>query len=121
MIKAPDTPYVARGGRKQLDFLDTRHDPETAIHVKEQIERASVAAPDEILWTDVNTVTAGLKKADGRVVFTWDPPYGRVLWAHLFNELRPELNLPLHAPARGWEVTYNPETSLVVGKAMMLT
>ncbi|KAK0384723.1 LOW QUALITY PROTEIN: hypothetical protein NLU13_7201 [Sarocladium strictum] len=112
---------LPRGGRTQLYYLDTRLDPETATHIKEQIERASIAEPDEVLSIDAENVTASLKNADdGRVVFTWDPPYGRVLWAHLFNKRRPELDLPMHAPAQGWEVTYDPETAEVVSKLLRL-
>jgi hypothetical protein len=48
-IVAPDTPYVAASGSNRLNFIDTRHDPETAGHIKEQIERASVPNMDEYI------------------------------------------------------------------------
>lgn len=110
-IKAPDSPYVAAAGRKQLYFIDTRFRPDTAAHIKEQIERASIPDPNQYLWLDDITVTAELRNTADETVFKFDPPYARVMFAADFNRINPDLDLPEHSAAGDWEVTYDPETS----------
>lgn len=60
-IVAPDTPYVAASGQNKLYFIDTRHDAETAQHIKNQIERATVAHPGEYISIDEAAATAEVK------------------------------------------------------------
>lgn len=110
-IVAPDTPYVALAGRDQLYFLDTRLDPETAKHVKEQIERASVAGDDEYIFIDEILATAEVKNhKTGETTFVFDPLYARVLFAKGMNRGNPELKLPEPEPAGDWLVTYDLDT-----------
>ncbi|KAH7141121.1 hypothetical protein EDB81DRAFT_692775 [Dactylonectria macrodidyma] len=108
-IVAPDTPYVAAAGQNQLYFIDTRFDPETAKHVKEQIERASVpGGPNEVMNIDEISATAEVKNTlTGETIFIFDPPYARVLFAKGINKRNPELKLPEHEPAGDWLVTYD--------------
>jgi hypothetical protein len=107
-IVAPDTPYVAAAGLNKLYFIDTRFDAETARHVKEQIERASVPNPEEYLSIDEVSATAELKNSvTGETTFVFNPAYARVLFAKGMNRHNPELKLPEHEPARAWEVTYD--------------
>ncbi|KAH6999720.1 hypothetical protein EDB80DRAFT_725218 [Ilyonectria destructans] len=110
-IVAPDTPYVAVAGRDQLYFIDTRFDPETAKHVKEQIERASVAGDDEFISIDEISATAEIKNyKTGETTFVFDPLYARVLFAKGMNKHNTELKLPEHEPAGDWLVTYDLDT-----------
>lgn len=112
-IVAPDTPYVAAAGRNQLYFLDTRLDPETASHVKEQIERARVGAPEEVISIDEISATAEVKNTTtGETVFVFDPVYARVLFAKGINKRNPEIKLPEYESAGDWLVTYDVDTSL---------
>ncbi|CAG7999241.1 unnamed protein product [Penicillium salamii] len=107
-VVAPDTPYVAAAGRNLLYFIDTRFDPETAEHIKEQIEKASVPNPDEYISIDEVLATAEIKNAvTGESTFVFDPPYARVLFAKGMNRHNPELKLPEHGPAGNWLVTYD--------------
>ncbi|KAL7974437.1 hypothetical protein HDV63DRAFT_363125 [Trichoderma sp. SZMC 28014] len=105
-IVAPDTPYVAASSQNSLYFIDTRHDSETAQHIKNQIERAMVARPDEYISIDEIAATAEVKNFNGETVFTFDPPYARVLFAEGMNRHNPSLKLPEHEPAGDWETTY---------------
>ncbi|KAH7115421.1 hypothetical protein B0J13DRAFT_590419 [Dactylonectria estremocensis] len=113
-VVAPDTPYVAAAGRNQLHFIDTRLDPETAKHIKEQIERASVPGdPDEVIHIDEILATAEVKNTlTGETVFVFDPCYARVLFARGINKRNPKLKLPEHEPAGDWLVTYDIGTTL---------
>ncbi|KAF6811702.1 hypothetical protein CSOJ01_05559 [Colletotrichum sojae] len=112
-IVAPDTPYVAAAGRNQLYFLDTRLDPETAGHIKKQIERVAVGAPEEVVSIDEIEATAEVKNtATGETVFVFDPVYARVLFAKGINKRNPEIKLPEYEPAGDWLVTYDVDASL---------
>ncbi|WYZ34197.1 hypothetical protein EsH8_I_000473 [Colletotrichum jinshuiense] len=112
-VVAPDTPYVAVAGRNQLYFIDTRFDPDTAKHIKNQIERASVGGPDEVISIDEISATAEVKNTvTGETVFVFDPTYARVLFAKGINRRNPALKLPEPEPAGDWLVTYNSDTTL---------
>lgn len=111
-IVAPDTPYVAASGHNSLYFIDTRHDAETAQHIKNQIEWAMVAHPDEYISIDEIAATAEVKNFNGSTVFVFDPPYARVLFAEGINRHNPSLKLPEHKPAGDWETTYGLDTLL---------
>ncbi|KAF7179131.1 hypothetical protein CNMCM7691_008062 [Aspergillus felis] len=106
-VVAPDTPYVAAAGRNALYFLDTRFDPETAKHPKQQIEKASLPNPDEYISIDEVLATAEIKNTTGETTFVFDPAYARVLFARGMNRYNPELKLPVHEPAGDWVVTYD--------------
>ncbi|EFQ36564.1 hypothetical protein CGRA01v4_13462 [Colletotrichum graminicola] len=108
-IVAPDTPYVAAVGQKQLYFLDTRFDPKTAQHIKEQIERATVAGgPYEATKIDEISATAEvINTQTNETLFVFDPPYARVLFAKGINRRNPALQLPEHEPSGDWLVTYD--------------
>ncbi|TID02219.1 hypothetical protein CH35J_003537 [Colletotrichum higginsianum] len=108
-IVAPDTPYVAAAGRNQLYFIDTRFDPETAKHIKEQIEWASVlASPEDVIKIDEISATAEVRNSrTNKTLFVFDPSYARVLFAKGINKRNPELQLPEHEPAGEWLVTYD--------------
>lgn len=112
-IVAPETPYVAVAGLRQLYFIDTRFRPETAAHIKEQIERASVGEGDEYTKIDEIEATAEVRsRTTGETIFVFDPPYARVLFAAGINRHNPDIKLPEHGPAGDWLVTYDPESSL---------
>jgi hypothetical protein len=107
-VVAPDTPYVAAAGSDKLYFIDTRFDTETAKHIKEQIEKASIPRLDEYVAIDEVLATAELKnRVTGETTFVFDPAYARVLFAKGMNRHNPELKLPEHEPAGDWEVTYD--------------
>ena len=106
-IVAPDTPYIAASGPDRLYFIDTRHTPKTAQHIKTQIERAMVGHPEEYISLDEFAATAEVKNStSGETIFVFDPPYARVLFARGMNRHNPSLKLPEHQPAGDWEVTY---------------
>jgi hypothetical protein len=95
-VVAPDTPYVAAAGQDKLYFIDTRFDTETAKHIKEQIEKATVTNMEEYIAIDEISATAELKNSvTGETTFVFDPPYARVLFAKGINRHNPALNLPL--------------------------
>ncbi|GAQ09150.1 hypothetical protein ALT_6471 [Aspergillus lentulus] len=107
-VVAPDTPYVAAAGPDKLYFIDTRFDRETAKHVKQQIEKATVPNPEEYIAIDEISATAEIKNSvTGETTFVFDPPYARVLFAKGMNRRNPELKLPEHEPAGDWLVTYD--------------
>ncbi|OLN95762.1 hypothetical protein CCHL11_02671 [Colletotrichum chlorophyti] len=108
-IVAPDTPYVAAAGKNKLYFIDTRFDPDTAKHIKEQIEWATTAGgPEQVISIDELSATAEVKDtATGETLFVFDPPYARVLFARGINRRNPALRLPEHEPAGEWLVTYD--------------
>ncbi|OJJ99127.1 hypothetical protein ASPACDRAFT_120262 [Aspergillus aculeatus ATCC 16872] len=107
-VVAPDTPYVAAAGTNALYFIDTRFDPETAQHIKLQIEKASVPQLDEYIAIDEMEATAEVKnRVTGETTFVFDPHYARVLFARGMNRHNPDLELPEHEPAGDWLVTYN--------------
>ncbi|OAA59151.1 hypothetical protein SPI_06353 [Niveomyces insectorum RCEF 264] len=109
-VVAPDTPYVAAAGRSQLYFIDTRFDPESASHIKAQIEHATVPQPDQYTFIDEVTATAERRNATTHeTLFVFDPAYARVLFARSFNKRNPALNLPEHGPAGDWLVEYSAE------------
>jgi hypothetical protein len=74
-VAVPDTPYVAAAGPDRLlYFIDTRFDTETAEHVKEQIEKATVHNPEEYIAIDEVLATAELKNSvTGKTTFVFDP------------------------------------------------
>lgn len=111
-LVAPDTPYVAASSQSSLYFIDTRHDAETAQHIKNQVERAMVAHPGEYISIDEIAATAEVKNSNGETVFVFDPPYARVLFAEGMNRHNPSLKLSEHEPAGDWEVTYGHDTLL---------
>ncbi|OHE97176.1 hypothetical protein CORC01_07430 [Colletotrichum orchidophilum] len=112
-IVAPNTPYVAAVGRNQLYFLDTRFDPEIAKHIKEQIERATIVGPEDVIDIDEISATAKVRNAvTNETLFVFDPPYARVLFARGINKRNPDLKLPEHEPAGDWLVTYDIGNSL---------
>jgi hypothetical protein len=118
-VVAPDTPYVAAAGPNKLYFIDTRFDKKTALHIKEQIERALVPNPDEYISLDEITATAEIKNAvTNETTFIFDPPYARVLFAKGLNRHNPELKLPEHEPAGDWLVTYDLSTSKLTKRAL---
>ena len=107
-IIAPPTPYVAAAGKKKLYYIDIRYDPKIAQHLKSQIEPAFVSRPDEYISIDESTATAEVKNSiSGEIVFTFDPPYARVLFARGMNRHKPDLNLPEYGLAGDWVVTYD--------------
>ncbi|TDZ31623.1 putative 1-alkyl-2-acetylglycerophosphocholine esterase [Colletotrichum spinosum] len=103
-IVAPDTPYVAATGKKSLYFIDTRFDPDTAKHIKEQIERATTSGgPDQRISIDELSATAQVENAaTGETVFVFDPLYARVFFARGINKRNPALKLPEHELAGDW-------------------
>lgn len=112
-VVAPDTPYVAAAGPNQLYFIDTRFDTETAGYIKLQIERATIQNLDEYIAIDELLATAEIKNSiTGETVFTFDPPYARVLFAKGINRHNPDIKLPEHEPAGDWLVTYDVNTTL---------
>ena len=107
-VMAPDTPYVAVAGQDKLYFIDTRLDTETAKHVKQQIEKASVPKLDEHIYIDEIEGTAELRdNLTNETTFMFDPFYARVLFARGMNRRNPKLNLPDPEPAGDWLVTYD--------------
>ncbi|RAO74363.1 uncharacterized protein BHQ10_010375 [Talaromyces amestolkiae] len=112
-VIAPDTPYVATAGPNQLYFIDTRFDNETASHVKEQIEKASIPKVDGYFYIDEISATVEIKNSEtNETTFVFDPPYARVIFAQKINKRNPELKLPEHEPAGDWLVTYDVGTRL---------
>ncbi|EQB45059.1 hypothetical protein CGLO_16105 [Colletotrichum gloeosporioides Cg-14] len=117
-IVAPDTPYVAAASKNTLYFIDTRFDPDTARHIKAQIEWASVAVgPTHVINIDELAATAEVKDtATGETLFVFDPAYARVLFARGINRRNPALRLPEHERAGEWLVSYECNcTSLAAG------
>ncbi len=107
-VVAPDTPYVAAAGPNKLYFIDTRFDAETAKHVKEQIEKATIPNLDEYIAIDEISATAELRNSvTGETTFVFDPLYARVMFAKGLNRHNPELKLPEYEPAGDWLVTYD--------------
>ncbi|GKZ51986.1 hypothetical protein AbraIFM66951_009081 [Aspergillus brasiliensis] len=77
---ALDTFYVAAASPNALYLIDTRIDPETAQHIKLQIEKASVPHPDKYVAIDEIEATAELKnRATGETTFVFDTAYARVV------------------------------------------
>ncbi|GFP60642.1 hypothetical protein TASIC1_0037000100 [Trichoderma asperellum] len=112
-VVAPDTPYVAASGRNSLYFIDTRHDAETAQHIKDQIERSARPHAGEIIHIDEVAATAECRDiATGNTTFVFDPPYARVIFAAGINRHNPDLKLPEHEPAGFWEVNYDVSSAL---------
>ncbi|RAH67866.1 uncharacterized protein BO66DRAFT_413321 [Aspergillus aculeatinus CBS 121060] len=110
-VVAPATPYVAAAGPNALYFIDTRFDPETAQHIKLQIEKASVPQLDEYIAIDEIEATAEVKnRVTGETTFVFDPRYARVLFARGMNRHNPDLKLPEHESAGDCLVTYNLDT-----------
>lgn len=107
-IIAPATPYVAAAGRNSLYFIDTCFDHDSAQHIKNQIERATIPLPDE--YTAIDEITATAEQRNGKTgetTFVFDPPYVRVMFAEGINKHNPELKLPEHEPAGDQLVTYD--------------
>ena len=108
-VVAPDTPYVAAAGLNSLYFLDTRFDPDTAKHIKEQIEKAYLPKePWQYTFVDEILATAEIKSyPTNETTFVFDPVYARVLYARGMNKHNPELKLPEHERTGDWLVTYD--------------
>lgn len=109
-IVPPDSPYVAAAGRKQLYFLDTRLDVDSARHAKEQLERALLSKRGEFISIDEVEGTAAVKSSlTGETTFVFDTKYARILFARGINKRNPGLKLPKPEPAGDWLVTYDLE------------
>ncbi|KAK0387566.1 hypothetical protein NLU13_3812 [Sarocladium strictum] len=94
-VISPPTPYVASVGRTALFYLDTRFPPETAAHIKRQIEEKWIHIPTGYTYIDEVTVTVEKKRAEtDEVLFVFDRDYAKVLYAKEFNKLDPALELP---------------------------
>lgn len=107
-VVAPDTPYVAATGTHSLYFIDTRFDPKTAQHIKEQIENATMADLDERIDIDEILITASRRNpTTGKTAFVFDPVYVRVLFAKGINRCNPEIKLPEYPFAGDWVVNYD--------------
>ncbi|KAJ5950330.1 uncharacterized protein N7479_008743 [Penicillium vulpinum] len=107
-VVAPDTPYVAVAGPNSLYFIDTRLDIETANHIKENIEKASVPKLEEYIAIDEILATAEVKNSvTGETTFVFDPCYAKVLFARGMNRHNPELKLPEYETTGDWLVTYD--------------
>ncbi|KAK1991269.1 hypothetical protein LX36DRAFT_358522 [Colletotrichum falcatum] len=108
-IEAPDTPYVAAAGRNQLYFIDTRFGPETAKHIKKQIEWAAVpVGPHDVVRIDEVSATAEVRDSrTNETLFVFDPAYVKILFAEGINKRNPELKLPEHELAGGCLATYD--------------
>ncbi|KAJ5668343.1 uncharacterized protein N7477_006913 [Penicillium maclennaniae] len=114
-VVAPDTPYVAAAGPDKLYFIDTRFDTETAKHIREQIEKATVPNPDEYVAIDEVLATAELRNSIiGETTFVFDPDYARMLFAKGMNKHDPELRLPEHELNGDWLVTYDLDNRLAI-------
>lgn len=99
---------MAAAGPNKLYFIDTRFDPETAKHIKEQIEKATTPNPEEYVAIDEVLATAELKNSvTGETTFVFDPAYARVLFAKGMKRHNPELKLPEHEAKGDWLVTYD--------------
>ncbi|EED15288.1 conserved hypothetical protein [Talaromyces stipitatus ATCC 10500] len=109
-VLAPDTPYVAVAGSDKLYFIDTRLDTETAKHVKQNIEMATIPREDGYISIDEIEVTAEVKNTAGETMFVFDPEYARVFFAEPMNRRNPDLKLPEPEPAGDWLVTYDLES-----------
>jgi hypothetical protein len=107
-IVSPDTPYVAAAGRHHLYYIDMRFSPEDAAHIKAQVEHAWTMKGDEHHFVDEIEATAEKRNAAGEVVFVFDPPYARVLFADFINRHNPDIKLPEHGPAGERLVSYRP-------------
>ncbi|KAL2211170.1 hypothetical protein CC79DRAFT_1366540 [Sarocladium strictum] len=107
-IVAPDTPYVAAAGRHHLYYIDMGFSPEDAAHIKAQVEHTWLMEGDEHIFVDEVEATAEKLNAAGESIFVFDPPYARVLFANFINRRNPGINLPEHAPAGEWLVSYEP-------------
>lgn len=113
-VVAPDTPYVAVAGPDKLYFIDTRLDTETAKHVKENLEKASVPEEDEYIAIDEISATAEVKNSvTGKTTFVFDPSFARVMFSRGMNRHNPELKLPEPEPAGDWLVTYDLGNSFI--------
>ncbi|PYH46995.1 uncharacterized protein BP01DRAFT_414881 [Aspergillus saccharolyticus JOP 1030-1] len=107
-VVAPDNPYVAAAGPDKLYFLDTRLNPETAQHIKEQIEKATEPHQDGYIAIDEIAATAKISnKVTKETIFEFDPNYARMLFAWGMNRHNPDFKLPEHEPACDWLVTYD--------------
>ncbi|KAJ9482312.1 hypothetical protein VN97_g11129 [Penicillium thymicola] len=113
-VVAPYTPYVAVAGKDKLYFINTRLDTETAKHMKEKIEKASVPKEDEYIAIDEISATAEVKNVvTGETTFVFDPSFARIAFARGMNRHNPELKLPEPEPAGDWLVTYDLDNSLL--------
>ncbi|KAJ5278688.1 ankyrin repeat-containing protein [Penicillium angulare] len=94
-LVAPDTPYVAATGRNKLYFIDTRFDNETAQHIKNQIEKATIPILDQCIVIDEIAATAKRRNGEnGETTFVFDPLYARFMFAKGINKRNPDIKLP---------------------------
>jgi hypothetical protein len=85
LVKQPDNPYVARVGRSQLYFLDSRLPLEEALEKKEQLDMLH-EQPDWQLGLDYDTLDAWRYDIKSKeVVFRFKNEYSRVFFADIFN------------------------------------
>ncbi|KAK2046788.1 hypothetical protein LZ31DRAFT_612713 [Colletotrichum somersetense] len=120
-IVAPDTPYVDAVGRNRLYFLNTRFDPETSKHIKEQIERATIVGPCDVIKIDETTATAEVRNVQtNETLFVFDTPYARVRFAKGINRRSAALKFPEHEPSGDWLVTYDVSHSNGIGYCIPL-
>ncbi|KAK1593259.1 uncharacterized protein LY79DRAFT_552262 [Colletotrichum navitas] len=113
-IVAPDTPYVAAAGPKHLYFIDTRFDPETAKHIKKQIEwAAALMGPEDVIKIDEISATAEVRNVPtNETLFVFDPSYARIFFAKGINRRNPDIKLPEHESAGDCLVAHDIGTSL---------
>lgn len=113
-IVSPDTPYVAAAGRDRLYFIDTRHEPDSAAHIKQQIEWASVALKSTYIKVDELEINAEVREeGTNEVLFTFDPEYVKVMFAPRINRRNPDIKLPELTDEGEHIVTYDIGESLL--------
>lgn len=89
-VIALDTLYVARAGPNQLYFIDTRFNNGTASYVKEQIEKVMTLKAGGYFSIDEILATVEIKNSEtNEMIFVFDPPYARVIFAREINNRNP--------------------------------
>lgn len=92
---------------------------EGARHIKEQLENL-VSDQNGHWFIDEIEATAERKDAAGKTLFTFNPPYARVLFENSMNSRNPSLKLPVHEPAGDWLVVYDTKNAAIGGKAQRI-
>lgn len=88
-------------GSNKSFFIDTRFGGETARHVKEQTEIATVPNPEKYISIDEVSAAAKLRSSvTGKTTLVFDAPYARVPFAKGISKCDPGLQLREHEPAR---------------------
>lgn len=107
-VVAPNSPYIAAAGVNKLYFIDKRFDEETAFHIKQQIEHASIPRSGEYIKLDELEGTAEVRSSvTNETLFTFDPPYARVFFARGMNKHNPALKLVDHELPGHWVKAYD--------------